>query len=130
MGSKEVGNGRVHQDATGAEHDQGVANLLDVSDDVRGEQNRRSVIARGLAHQLQELTAGQRVEVGKRLVQEQDVGPRAQRQGERYLGGLPSGQFPSARTRSNAEPGKSGRGKHAVEPWSQLRREAEMLLDR
>ena len=76
----------------GDEHDQVVADPLQVGDQVRGQHDAEPLLGDGLHQALQELAPRQRVEAGHRLVEEQQLGPLGQRQGERELGPLAAGQ--------------------------------------
>ena len=51
----------------------------------------------------QELPPGERVQAGDRLVEEEQLGPLGERQGEGELGPLPAGQRPGALLRVEAE---------------------------
>ena len=85
-----------------------------------GEHDAELVLGDGLHQVLQELAAGQRVERGDRLVQDQQLGPLGQAQGEGELGALAAGQLarPAAagsrpsrairsRARASSQPGLS-----------------------
>ena len=52
-----------------------VADPFEVGDDVRGEHDRHARLGDGLHHRLEELAAGERVERGDRLVEQQQLGP-------------------------------------------------------
>ena len=69
-----------------------VAGLLDVGDDVAGEQRRGAVGADRIGQDVQELATGQRVEAGQWLVEEQDRRAGAEGQGQRHLRLLPAGE--------------------------------------
>ena len=63
------------------QHDQVVADPLEVGDQVGGEHHAELVLGDGLHQALQELAAGQRVEAGDRLVEDQQLGSLGQRRG-------------------------------------------------
>ena len=86
-----------------AEHDQVVARLLDVGDDVRREQRRRARLPDGVDEDPQELAPGQRVEARERLVEEEDRRPRAQRERQPNLRLLSPRQLVGARVDRDRE---------------------------
>ena len=65
----------AHLDARVDQHDQVVADALDVGDEVRGQDDAQLLLGDRLHQVLQELPAGQRVEAGDRLVEDQQLGP-------------------------------------------------------
>ena len=73
-------------------HDQVVADPFQVRDQVRGQHHGQLLLGDGLHQVLQELPAGQRVQAGHRLVQDQQLGTLGDGQGQRELGALPAGQ--------------------------------------
>ena len=83
----------------GQQHDEVVADALEFGDHVRGEQHRDPVLGAGGEHRGQELASGQRVEVRQGLVQQQQLRPFGEHQGQRDLGPLPAGQRVDARPR-------------------------------
>ena len=56
------------------QHDQVVADPLEVGDQVRGQHDAELVLGDGLHQVLQELAPGERVEAGDRLVEDQQLG--------------------------------------------------------
>ena len=86
------------------QHDQVVADPLEVGDQVRGQHDAELLLGDGLHQVLQELPAGQRVEAGDRLVEDQQLGPLGDAQGQRELGALAAGQLPGPLARVEAEP--------------------------
>ena len=68
------------------------------------------VLGDGLHQALQELAPGQRVEAGHRLVQDQQLRPLGQAEGQRELGPLAAGEPAGLLARVEAEPRRSGRG--------------------
>lgn len=104
----------------GVEHDQVVADALQVGQQVRGEQNCGPGV-RDAAHQrLEELPPGQRIEAGHRLVEQQQPGLLGQRQSERHLGPLPAGEFADRLVGRYPELRQPGPGQRRVPPPVQL----------
>ncbi len=87
----------------GDEHDEVVTDPLEVGDEVRGEHDAHSVLGDDLHEALQELAPGERVEAGHRLVEEEELGPFRDRQGEGELGSLAAGERPGPLARVEAE---------------------------
>ena len=92
------------------EHDEVVADPLQVGDHVRGQHDAELVLGDGLHQDLQELPAGQRVEAGDRLVEDQQLRPLGQAEGEGELGALAAGQPAGPLGRVEAEPARPGTG--------------------
>ena len=92
-----------HPHPRGGEHDEVVAHPLDVGDQMRGEHHADPVLGDGLHQALQELPPGQRVQARDRLVEQQQLGPLGDRQGEGELGSLAAGQRPGPLPRVEAE---------------------------
>ena len=90
-GEQVVGRpGQLHVPA--GEHDQPVAEPLQLRDHVRGDQEGQAGVG-GRGHHLpHELQPGDRVEAGDRLVEHQQRRALGQRHGQRDLGPLPAGQ--------------------------------------
>ena len=76
------------------QHDQVVADPFQVSDQVRGQHDGQFLLGDGLHQVLQELPPGERIKAGHRLVQDQQLRPFRDGQGQRELGPLPAGQRP------------------------------------
>ena len=119
--------GRSRQRASGGQHEQSVARLLDVRDDVRREQHGHAVRADGPHQDVQELAARQRIEAGQGLVEEEDRRPRPQRERQPDLRLLAPGQLVGAgcpRDVEVVEPAageagsKPGRSVPASRTWS------------
>jgi hypothetical protein len=92
--SQQVRDLARHPDAGVDQHDQVVAGPFQVRDQVGGQHHAQLLLG-GRVHQaLQELAAGQRVQGGDRLVQDQQLGPFGDAQGEGELGALPARQLP------------------------------------
>ena len=90
------------------EHDQVVADPLEVGDQVRGQHDADAVLGDDLHQALQELAPGQRVEAGHRLVEDQQLRPLGHGQGQRELGALAAGQLAGPLRRVEAELRRSG----------------------
>ena len=86
-----------------AEDDQPVARLLDVGDHVRRQEGRRAGGPDRLDHQVEELAPGQRVEARQRLVEEEDLRPRRERERQPDLGLLAARQLAGAGARSGID---------------------------
>jgi hypothetical protein len=85
-------------------HDEVVADPLDVGDQVRGEHDADPVPGHGFHEALQELAAGQRVQAGDRLVEQEQVGMLGQSHGQGELDPLPTGQRPGSLPEIQAKP--------------------------
>ena len=77
----------------GDEHDQVVADPLEVGDQVRRQHDAHPLLGVDLHQDLQELASGQRVEARDRLVEDQQLRPLRDRQGQRELRPLAAGQL-------------------------------------
>ena len=75
------------------QHDQVVADPLQVRDQVRGQDHGQAARGYPVGQQGEEVPPGQRVERGDRLIQQQQPGLLGQDQGQRDLGPLTSGQL-------------------------------------
>jgi len=67
-----------------------VADALQLGDDVRGQQHGEAVGGDRVHQRAQKVAAGQRIQVGHGLVQDQQPGTLGQRQRQRDLGLLAS----------------------------------------
>ena len=94
--------GELH--ARGDEHDQVVADALEVGDQVRGQHDAELVLGDGLHQVLEELAPGERVEAGDRLVEDQQLGALGEPEGERELGALAAGELARLLREVEAEP--------------------------
>jgi hypothetical protein len=72
------------------EHDEVVADPFQVGYQVRGQHDAELVLGDGLHQALKKLAAGEGVDGGDRLVQDQQLGTFGDAQGERELGALPA----------------------------------------
>ena len=97
-----------YPDPGGGEHDEVVADPLDVADQVRGQHDAGLLLGDGLHQVLQELPPGQRVQARDRLVEQQQVRPLGGCQGEGELGALAAGQRPGPLPEVKAEPARCG----------------------
>jgi len=84
--------------------DQAVAHPLEVGDEVRRQDHGEVAVGDGLHEGLHELPAGERVEAGQGLVQQQQLGALAQRQRQRDLGPLASRERADLLAQVDAEP--------------------------
>ena len=78
--------GHLHPRA--GQHHQVVAHPLEVADQVRGQHHADLAVGHHLHQVGQELAAGQRVEAGHRLVEDQQLGALGDGDGEGQLGPL------------------------------------------
>ena len=101
------------RDPAGDEHDQVVADPLEVGDQVRGQHDADPVLGDDLHQRLQELAPRERVEARDRLVQHQQLGPLRHRQRQRELGPLTAGQRAGPLPRVEPELARSGCGELA-----------------
>ena len=111
------------------EHDEVVADPLQVGDDVRGEHDAQLVLGHRLHEDLQELPPGQRVEAGHRLVEDQQLRPLGQAEGEGELGALAAGQLAGALGRVEAEPVDPGPGHRVVPARVEVRAQPQVVGD-
>ena len=79
---------RVHED------DQVVADPLEIGDEMGGENDAHAVLGDDLHQASEEVAPRERVEARDRLVQDQQLGPLRDRQRQRELGSLPTGELP------------------------------------
>ena len=70
------------------EHDEVVADALEIGDEVRGENDAHAMFGDDLHQAPEEVASGNRVEAGDRLVQDQQLGPLCDRKRQRELGSL------------------------------------------
>ena len=78
---------------------------------------------------LQELAAGQRIERGDRLVEQQQVGPLGDAQGQGELGALAAGEFSGPLSGVQAEPLDPLPGQFGVPAGVEPGAEGEMVGD-
>jgi hypothetical protein len=101
-------------DPSGGEQDQVVADPLQLGDDVGGQHHGEAVLDRRAHQRLHELAAGERVQAGDRLVQQQQPRPLGQRHGKGDLGLLAAGELAGALGERDAEVGKAPLGQRLV----------------
>ena len=87
------------------EHDEVVADPLEVGDDVRGEHDAELLLGDGLHQDLEELAPRERVEARDRLVEDEQLGALGQPEGR--------GRAGRAGRRTAARPAGRGRGRAA-----------------
>ena len=111
------------------EHDEVVADPLQVGHHVRGEQDAELVLGDRLHQDLQELAAGERVEAGDRFVEDQQLRPLGQTQGEGELGPLAAGELARALGRVETEPLDPGLGDGLVPAGVEVGTQTQVVLD-
>ncbi len=124
-----AGDGEVQQGPSGAQDEQPVAGLLDVGDHVRGEERRRTIGPDRVDEDVQEFAAGQRVEAGQRLVEEEDRCSHPQRQGQSDLRLLPAGQLIGTCVQRDIEVVESVAGDRGIEPGPQRPGHRHVFVD-
>ena len=97
-----------HPHPRGDEHDEVVTDPLEVGDQMRGEHDADPVLGHDLHQALQELPPGQRVQARDRLVEQQQLGPLGDREGQGELGALAAGERAGPLPRVEAELPRSG----------------------
>ena len=111
------------------EHDQVVAHPLQVGDEMRGEHDAHLPFGHELHQPLQELPAGQRVEAGHRLVEDEQLGPLGHRQGEGELRPLAARERAGRLVEIEIELRDALPGQCVVPARVHLPPEAEVVLD-
>ena len=101
-----------HLDPRRHQHDQVVADPLEVGHQVRREDHAHAMVDDHLHQALEELAPGQRVEAGHRLVEDEELGPLGHGQGEGELGPLATreGAGPLARVQVQLVDAPPGHG--------------------
>ncbi len=97
-----------HLHLAAGQHDEVVGDPLQVGERVRGQQHGHAVVGHRRQHRGQELPAGQRVKRGQGLIEDEQPGPSGQRQGQRELGNLATGQPACLLLHRDAELGQPG----------------------
>ncbi len=92
-----------------------------------GDHHGRLGLGGRLHERLQELAAGQRVEAGDRLVQQQQLGSLGQRQGERDLGALAARQRADRPVSGDGKLAQPVGGESAVKAWVELAAKPQQL---
>ena len=103
VGGEELLDVAGHPDLGVDQDDEVVADPFEVGDHVRGEQDADLVLGDRLHQDLQELAPGERVQARDRLVEDQQLGPLGQREGQGELGALAAGELPRLLARVQAE---------------------------
>lgn len=85
--AQDVVNRPGRLDAAAGQDHEVVAHALELGDDVRREHGGQSTVGDGLHQRLEELRAGERVERGELLVEQQQHGPLRQRERQRGAAG-------------------------------------------
>ena len=97
---------------------------------MRRQHHRQVLLGDGLHQVLQELPPGQRVQAGHRLIQEQQLRPLGDRQGQRELGPLPAGQLPGLLAGIQVQPVDPAAGQLFVPARVEARAQPEVIGDR
>ena len=119
----------VEQRLARAKDEQPIARLLDIGDDVRGQEGGRAVGADGVDQDVQELAAGQRIEAGQRLVEQEDRRPHPQRERQSDLRLLAAGQLVGAGGERDVEIVEPAAGDPRVEPRPERLGQHHVLVD-
>ena len=86
-----------------AQHNQVVADALELRHGMRGVQHGSAGLGTGLKHGAQEFSAGQRIKVRHRLIQQEQLRPLGQDQGESHLSALAARQGADPGPRADAQ---------------------------
>ena len=119
-----------HPDARVHEHDEVVADALDVAHEVRREHDAHIVTGHGRHQQPEELAACQWVEAGHRLVEQEQLGALGERDREGQLGALAAREPARPLARIESELGEACVRGRRVPPGVAVRAEAQVILDR
>ena len=114
------GDREVEQHAPATEHEEPVAGLLDVGDDVGREEHGRTVGTHRVDQDVEELAARQRVKARQRFVEQEDRRPRPQRERQPDLRLLSPRQLVGARGERDREVVETAMGKRAVEAGTEV----------
>ena len=87
-----------------AEHDQVVADAFQLRHGMGGVQHGSACLGAGLEHGAQEFSPGQRIKVGHRLIEQEQLRLLGQHQGESHLGALAAGQGADPRAGPDGQP--------------------------
>ncbi len=109
------------------EDDEEVTDPLDVSDEVRRENDADVVVGDGLHEYLKELTSCERIEARYGLVEEHRLGPLRNRESECQLGALATRKFAGALTRVKTELLNARLSEHSVPVRVRVRAEAKVV---
>src|ERR1017187_4772665 len=113
----------------GDEHDQVVADPLQVAYQVRGHHDADLVPGGELRQALQELAPSERVEAGDRLVQDQQLRLLGDGQGQGELGALAAGHLPGPLAGIQAQPLDPVAGQGSVPARVEMGAELEVIGD-
>ena len=113
-----------HPDARVDEHDEVVADALDVAHEVRREHDADVVTGHRRHQQPEELAACQWVEAGHGLVEQEQLGALGERDREGQLGALAAREFPRTLARTESEIGEACVRGHRVPTGIAVRAEA------
>ena len=107
-----------------------VADAFEVGDDVGGEQHADLLLGDGLHQHLEELAPGQRVQARHRLVEDQQLGPLGQPEGQGELGALAAGEPTRLLVRVEPQSLDAPASCRVVPPRVEVGAEAQVLGDR
>jgi hypothetical protein len=119
--------GAEHLHTGGRQHDQVVADSLQVGQQVRGQHHGHALLGDRAHQRLEELAPGQRVEVGQRLVQKEQLGSLGQGQGQGDLGALAAGQGADPAVQRHGDPLQPAAGQSLVEAGVELGAKGQVL---
>jgi hypothetical protein len=119
--------GAEHLHVGGGQHDQVVADPFQVGEQVGGEHHGQALLGDRAHEGLQELAAGQRVQAGQRLVEQQQLPPPGQGQRQGDLGTLPPGQLADLPVERDRESFQPAAGAGLVEAGVELAAEGQVL---
>ena len=124
-----AGDRQVEQGLASTEHEQSVARLLDVGDDMRRQEGGRTIGADGINEHVKELAAGQRVQAGQRLVEQEHRCPHAERERQPDLCLLTARQLLCPRRERDVEIVEPAPGHGHVEPGPERIGQGNVLVD-
>lgn len=116
-------------DPAAGQHHNAIADAFKIGDQMGGEHDAESVLRDRLHEILQELAAGERVERGDGLVEEQQLRPLGQAQREGELGALAARQLAGPLPGVQAEAGDPVAGQGVVPAGVEPGAEAEVVGD-
>ena len=112
------------------QHDEVVGDALEVGHEVRRDHDAEPVLGHDLHQALQELAAGERIEAGDRLVEDQQLGALGHGQGQRELRPLSAGKPPGLLRGRQSEPLDALPGEVCVPTGIEPSAEPEVIGDR
>src|SRR6266566_488485 len=113
----------------GGQHDQVVADTFQIGDQVRGQHHGHAVFGHGAGQVPQEVSARQGVEAGHRLIEDQQLRPLGDGQGQGQLGALAAGQPPGFHGRVKTQPPDPVRGQLRVPAMVEMGAEPQVVGD-